>query len=359
MGTVWKREAKDGKSRWLARVRKVGGQHICETFDTKAKAQAWVAKVESEINEGRHSFISDSKKYRMDQLIDRYIANELPKKPKSTAKQQAQLEWWKSKIGHLSLVNVTPAVIVKCRDELSSGITARGGKRSDSTVNRYLAVLSHLFSVAVREWQVLSDSPMRKVSKLKESRGRDRILTPEEMGRLLSICKQSENAYLYLIVKILFSTGARKSEILSLKWSDINLETGKAILRETKNGRTRPIHFSPEIVELLEQHSKIRRFDSHLLFPSSDPNKPINIRYSWEKALELSGIQGFRLHDCRHQAASMMAMGGSSDAELRSFLGHLSSSQTVRYAHYRESAMANNVNKMNDLIAKIEANNAG
>lgn len=56
----------------------------------------------------------------------------------------------------------------------------------------------------------------------------------------------------------------------------------------------------------------------------------------------------------RHQAASMMATNGSSDAELRAYLGHLSATQIVRYVHYRESTMAANVNKMNDLLQQIE-----
>ena len=74
-------------------------------------------------------------------------------------------------MGYFLLSDVTPALIVQYRDELAAGITYRGTQRSPATVVRYMAALSHAFTIAVNEWQWLDDSPMRKVKKPKESRG--------------------------------------------------------------------------------------------------------------------------------------------------------------------------------------------
>src|ERR1700722_3603325 len=82
MGTIFPRKAKNGKPRYLARVRRQGGKHIAKTFETKTEAQAWVASIETSINYGTYSHIAESKKHRVAQLIDHYIFTELPKKPK-------------------------------------------------------------------------------------------------------------------------------------------------------------------------------------------------------------------------------------------------------------------------------------
>ncbi|MGA8163963.1 MAG: site-specific integrase [Waddliaceae bacterium] len=306
---------------------------------------------EAAIKEGRFHFFSESGRQTVSDMIARYIECELPKKPKSLLKQTAQLKWWEGQIGHLFISRVTPAILVECRDRLSAETTCRGEKRSPATTNRYLAVMAHCFSVACKEWQWLDDSPMRHVSKLKEPRGRDRILTDKEMYRLFEACQQSKNPYLYTVVRVALGTGMRQGEILGLVWKNVYFPESKIILRDTKNGRIRAVHLAPEIKELLEEIGKNRRLDTFFVFPSHDGLQPASIRTAWENALQLAEIKDFRFHDLRHTAASMMAMNGASDAELRAFLGHLSPSQTVRYAHYRDSEMEVSVNRLSEKIA--------
>src|SRR5712691_6752927 len=108
-----------------------------------------------------------------------------------------------------------------------------------STVNRYLAALSHAFTIAVGEWTWVDDSPMRKVRKPKEPRGRVRFLSDDERTQLLQACQGSRNPYLYKAVVLCLSTGARKMEILGLCWSEVDLQRGCIILQDTKNGDRR------------------------------------------------------------------------------------------------------------------------
>ena len=98
----------------------------------------------------------------------------LPQKRPSTIPTQTQhLHWWKSQFGHFPLADVIPAIVVAYRNMLTYG-------RANATVNRYLAVLSHTVTTAVREWQWCADNPVWKVSKVKEPRGRVRLLSNDE-----------------------------------------------------------------------------------------------------------------------------------------------------------------------------------
>ena len=353
MGSITTRKKKNGKVSYLVRIRLKGEQPITKTFRTKSMSKDWMVSTEAAIKEGRFNFLSETTRHTVSDMIARYIEFELPKKPKSLMKQTAQLKWWDEQIGHLLVSRVTPAILVECRDRLASETTCRGEKRSPATTNRYFAVMSHCFSVAYKEWQWLDDSPMKRVSKLKESRGRDRILTESEMSRLFEACRQSKNSFLFTVVRIALSTGMRQGEILGLLWKDVYLSESKIILRNTKNGRIRAVHLAPEIKSLLEEYAKKRRLDSFFVFPSQDGQQPASIRTAWEKAAQLANLEDFRFHDLRHTAASMMAMNGASDSELRAFLGHLSPSQTVRYTHYRDSEIEASVNRLSEKIANV------
>jgi integrase len=139
------------------------------------------------------------------------------------------------------LSDVTPAMIGQYRDELATGITYRGTPRSAATVVRYMSALSAAYSECVNEWGWLDDSPMRKVKRPKESRGRVRFLDENERARLLNACKESSNDCLYLYVILALSSGMRQAELMGLKWQDVNLKDGFLILHETKNGERRRV----------------------------------------------------------------------------------------------------------------------
>lgn len=207
MANIEKRPSGKGQTSYRVKVRLKGFPVQSATFERLTDARKWAQDTESAIRNGRHFKTSEAKRRTLAELVDRYIASILPTKPKSRAKQTAQLEWWKEQIGAYVLADVTPSLIVQHRDKLSGGITVRGKRRSPATVVRYMAALSHAFSVAVKEWGWIDDSPMRKVTKPRESRGRVRFLSDEERPRLLKACKESSNPYLYPVVVLALSTG--------------------------------------------------------------------------------------------------------------------------------------------------------
>ncbi len=350
MANIEERKTKDGRAHYRVLVRLKGHPAQSATFERKTDAKKWAQQTEAAIREGRHFKTTEAKRHTLADMIDRYVREVLPHKQKSYAKQKAQLDWWKDQIGPYCLADVTPALIAEQRDKLTQGVTVRGTRRSGSTANRYLAALSHVFSLAVKEWGWLDSSPLQKVRKHKEPRGRVRFLSDDERQRLLRACKESTNPYLYTVVVLALSTGGRRMEIMRLTWEDVDLQKGVLRFQDTKNGERRAVPVTGHARDLLDRMSKVRRIDTKLLFPGSNPQQPIDLRAPWEAALTRAQITDFLFHDLRHSAASYLAMTGASLAAIAEVLGHKTLQMVKRYAHLSEQHTTQVVANMTDKI---------
>ncbi len=350
MASIKELKDKDGKTRFHVQVRIKGSPPQYASFKRKTDAERWIQQTESAIREGRHFKTTEAKKHTLGALIDRYIRDVLPTKHKCKQRQGSQLIWWKQQLGGYLLSDVSPAMIAEQRDVLLRGITKQGKIRSPATVVRYLAALSHAFTIAIKEWGWIEDSPIRKVTKPREPRGRVRFLDDDERAKLLEACQQSTNPYLYTIVVLALSTGMRQAEILHLKWADVDLDKGRVILHETKNGEIRQVAITGHALELLHQLNQCRRLDTHYLFPGKFPKKPIDIRSAWEFAVKKSGVINLKFHDTRHSCASYLAMNGASLAEIAEVLGHRTLSMVKRYSHLSENHTAKVISNMNEKI---------
>ena len=194
------------------------------SFRRKTDAQIWIQTTESALREGPYIIKAEARRHTVSDLVNRYIENVLPQKPKMRVEYSTQLLLWQKKIGHILLANLTSAVIVEYRDRLLKTITYRGTFMSPARVNRYLACLSTALTTAVNEWQWLDDNPLRKVTRLKEPRGRVSYLDDNELEKLLTACKESHNNNLYQAVVLSLATVARRTEVWSLAWKDIDLK---------------------------------------------------------------------------------------------------------------------------------------
>ncbi len=149
------------------------------------------------------------------------------------------------------------------------------------------------------------------------------------------------------------STGMRKSEILHIKWPDVDLEKGTLILYKTKNNEIRRVALRGLALELFRQHGKVRRLDTDFVFPSeisSKTGEPFDSTKAWEDARRRAKIEDFVFHDLRHSCASYLAMGGASLLEIAEVLGHKTLEMVKRYSHLAESHTAGVVEKMNQRI---------
>lgn len=346
MATIRERKKADGSVTYQAQIRLKGFAPQNATFDRKTDAKRWIQQTEAAIREGRHFKTTEAKKRTLSELIDRYISDILPTKPKSMNAQGRQLNWWKSHLGYSTLAEITPTVLGEARDKLQKG-------REPATVVRYMAALSHAFTVAVNEWEWLDDNPMRKVRRPKEPRGRVRFLDDDERIRLLDACKASSCEHLYTIVVLALSTGMRQMEIMSLAWADVDLVRGRVILHETKNGERRAVPLVGHAKELISAMAKVRRLDTNLLFYSVvKPEVPLFVRIPWGKAIKAAQLDNFKFHDLRHTAASYLAMNGATLAEIAEILGHKTLQMVQRYAHLSEQHTSKVLASMNDRMFK-------
>jgi integrase len=349
MANIEKRES-NGKASYRVKVRLKGYPIQTATFARLTDAKRWAQNTESAIREGRHFKTTKSRKYTLSELIDKYEAEILSRKPNSTANQKHYLKWWKEQIGSYVLADVTAPLISEYRNKLVGETNKYGRAKSTSTANRFATALGHVFTVAVNEWELIEHNPVHKISKLPEPTGRTRFLSDDERKLLLESCKESENPYLYTIVVLALSTGARKNELLSLKWQDIDFSRYAITLHKTKNSEKRSLPLKGYAQTLMEAHKDKRKVGCDYVFPSKMKCQPIDIRTSWENAVKRSGIDDFRFHDLRHSAASYLAMGGASLPEIAEVLGHKTFQMVKRYAHLSDAHTASVVERMNAKI---------
>lgn len=366
MATIRERIDSSGKKSYHVQIRIQGFPPQTQTFDSKTIAKQWAAHVESELRAGRYMPRAEAQRHTLRALLEAYREQVLPLKPKEVRNQGRHLDWWIKKMGAYSLADISPAIIGKYRDELLQTPFGKDKKRmrSPATVVRYMAVLSHAFNVAVKEWQWMPESPMSKVKKPKIDNGRLRHLSEDELSRLLAAAKISANRYLYTVVITALSTGMRYSEIMHLRWRDVLVDdvddAGLILLQSTKNGEPRGVPLVNQacsaIKSLRKEHATQNggKVDTgRLLFPSekevTKPNdrRPVEIRKAWETALARAEITNFRFHDLRHTTASYLAMDGATAPEIAEILGHKSLQMVKRYSHFNKAHIAKVLTRMN------------
>ncbi len=228
-------------------------------------------------------------------------------------------------------------------------------KRTGADVNRTVAALSSIMTFAVKDLGWIERNPCERVTKQKEAGGRIRFLSKTELPALLKAVRASTHPDLLPAVLLALTTGARKGEILGLRWSQIDFKRRAITLHhgETKNDTGRALPLSGEVVNLLKARNKIRKIDDDRVFPPATDCKELELREPWKAALVNAGIDvrqatrsgrapksaparltsDFRWHDLRHTAASYLTMNGVSAIEIARILGHKTLSMTLRYSH--------------------------
>jgi len=188
-------------------------------------------------------------------------------------------------------------------------------------------------------------NPCRAVEKRSEvGNARTRFLADDERERLLGACKASKWSKLYVLVLMALTTGARKAELMGLRWIDIDFQNKIAHVGRSKNGDPKALPLVPAVITVLE------RFGGEptaLVFASRiQPSSPFAFRDHWKDALKAAGIRGFRFHDLRHSCASHLAANGATLLEIADVLGHRQMSMTKRYSHLTTAHKAGLINRL-------------
>ena len=330
---------------WKAQVRIAGWPNQIKTFRIKRDAENWARTTEDEIVRGIHVPRSNSEKLTIASALDRYIKEVVPtKKPSGQRREIGRAEFLKSKLGQYSLAALNSELIATFRDErLAEG-------RANNTVRLELALLSHMYTVAIQEWGTgLTANPVLNVRKPSPGKGRTRRLNNDEEERLLKACDQHSNPFLGWIVRLALYTAMRKSEIVSLTFEQVNLDAGTLFLPDTKNNSVRTVPLTNKALVAITEAMDfpIRPKYTNLIFfgsPCRDgTRKPYTINRVWMLALERAEITGLKFHDLRHEATNRFVEAGLSDQEVASITGHKSMQMLRRYTHLRTE----------DLVSKI------
>jgi integrase len=198
--------------------------------------------------------------------------------------------------------------------------------------NRTIAMLSKVFSWAEKHGlRATSENPCRFIEKYTEAK-RERFLSPQELTRLgSSLAASKENPYAIAAVRLLLFTGARLSEILTLRWDAVDLEGGTARLAQSKTG-PQTLYLNAPALQVL---TTLPRFQGNpFAICGERPNAHlVNLQKPWRAIRLVADLNDVRLHDLRHTFASVGVGGGASLHMVGALLGHSQPQTTDRYAH--------------------------
>jgi integrase len=347
---MWKKEQKmasirkRGDYQWEARIRRKGHPVTCKTFETRADAERWSREIESEMDRGVYVSRTEAESTTLAEALDRYIEEHIPRLSKTNGSKYVALALKRRPMASKYLASIRSKDIADfVKERESEGVKG-------STIRQALAILSKLFTLAVRDWGMESlRNPVALVSKPKAGKGRERRLEAGEEERLmLAGTPEMRN-----VIKLALETAMRRGELVNLSWNDIDLKRKSAVLYETKNGETRSIPLSPKALKILqgiqagqregeEQRGEEQREGGGKgeVFPEFAQN-PKKITREMNETCRRAGIVGLRFHDLRHEATSRLFENTDLDLmEIRAITGHKTLQMLVRYTHLRTARLA-------------------
>jgi integrase len=263
-----------------------------------------------------------------EQYLTQYA--EAHKKPRTVAEDRRNLRLHiVPSLGRMRVCDISRADVARFHT---------GRRRFPANANRCLATLSHMFTIA-ESWGMRAEdsNPCRRIKRYAEF-ARERSLSPHELerlGRVLTDVQADpetlEDWRPIACFKLLLFTGARLSEILTLRWEWIDWSRGIARLPDSKTGRRNLLLPTPAIDLLISLPTRASqgyalpgtRLDSHF----------VGIQKPWQRLRKLAGLEDVRLHDLRHAFASIAVSAGDSLYTVGAILGHRQPATTQRYAH--------------------------
>lgn len=322
---------------WKALIRKKGWPASIKTFRTKRDAEDWARRTEDEMVRGVHIQRSPSESMTISSALDRYLRDISPtKRPSTQQSEKIRAKVLKEHLGRYSMVALFPDIVAKYRDSrLADG-------KSASTVRLELALLGHLYTVAIKEWRFgVIYNPVASIRRPKPDAGRNRRLAWGEVRKVFKSCDMHSNPILAWAVRIALYTAMRQGEILSLTRDQVDLSRRIVRLNETKNGSARIVPLSKRATRVFRQalSNPVQPTDSSLIFfgelGRDGKRRPYCINKVWSDALKRAKVYNLRFHDLRHEAISRLVERGLSDQEVAAISGHKSMQMLKRYTHLR------------------------
>lgn len=291
------------------------------------------------IESDRMKFAELAKQYEQTKLIPpKYQGDAKIAGLRSYKTQTRRLKTLVEYFGHRLIKSITHGDVERFKLKRLELPTWRGDERSHADVNRDLALLRIVMNYAKKQgW--LGKTPFERGESLITSAHetkRDRVLGREEERLLLLACERAARQHLRPILILLLDTAMRKGEALSLKWSDVDFETGVIRLRATITKTAKP-RVVPITTRLRAELEPLRIFATgrpdRVLFDFKDPKK------AFAAACADAGITGLRMHDLRHTSITRMVEAGMPASQIMVISGHTEFSTFRRYVSADDEAV--------------------
>lgn len=360
---------KRGPYQWEAQIRKRGYPAQSKTFNTKAEAEAWAKMIESEMARGVWLSRGEAESTTLRETLERYQAEIVPHKKGKVQEDSIIRMLLTLPLALRPLASIRGADMASLRDAWLQDY-------APATVLRRLAVLSHVFSVARKEWGMESlSNPVEVVRKPAANNARvRRVVTLQgavpdagvgdetrqmQDGELERVMAASSSALLPSIIRLAVETAMRRGEIVGLRWEHIDLERRVAHLPATKNGSARDVPLSSRAVAVLQGlrdglDAKEQGQGAVFAVRADGVTRAFEravqrARGRYEVECQEAGLlprDGFlvdlRFHDLRHEATSRLAEVFPMH-ELTKITGHRDPRMLMRYYHPKAEDLARKI----------------
>jgi len=310
---------------WRTKIRRKGYPALSATFDTKAEAQRWAAEIEGDMSRARFVDMREAESTTLAEALDRYY-REVSSTKKGAKQESTRINKWKKhRLAGKGLAAIRSSDMALYRDdELKAG-------KSTATVRLDLAVISHLYTVAIKDWGIEGlSNPVAKLRMPKGAKERDRRPSAKELKDVIEAAGKI-HAEMPAIIEIAVETAMRRSELLTLRREHVR---GKhALLEDTKNGTRRLVPLSLRARALID--SLPARIDGKVFSLA-----PHSVSQYFHRACTAVNAQDLHFHDLRHEGTSRLFEKGLSIMEVASITGHKTMSMLKRYTHLCPDALA-------------------
>lgn len=310
---------------WRAQIRRKGYPTISATFDSKADAQRWATEIEGDMSRARFVDIREAEQTSVADALRRY-RREVTDTKKGAKQESVRIDrWLEDDIAKKSLATLRSSDLAAWRDA-----RIKEGK-AGNTVRLNLAIISHLYTIAMKEWGIQGIiNPCASLRLPKPGKARDRRPTSAELKAVIEAAEKHHRE-LPIIIQLAVETAMRRSELINLRRDQIR---GKvAYLEDTKNGERRSVPLSQKARDLIATLPS--RIDGRLF--EMIPNAVSN---TFPKSCRDAGVKDLTFHDLRHEATSRLFEAGFNMMEVSSVTGHKSLGQLKRYTHLCPQGLA-------------------
>ncbi len=323
--------------------------YACEKVGfSKRRAERAFAKKILEWEKRKHLGLEKRKEYLFRELVDWYLTLPGVKRLKSIAKTMQHCENLKKAFGNAKASQIKPGNVEEYREKRLLQTHYRGTTYRPASINRELEVMRRIFNLAMREDKV-EKNPCWKVTRLPEKNARDRVLSGEELDKLLKDLPRHAAD----LVAVGYHTGMRAGEIFNLTWDRVDMKEGFFILESenTKTGEPRHVYFNGPVREILERLGKVRHIShNHVFAYEGEPLK--SIKTTLATALKKTGIKDFRFHDLRHTWVTNARKAGVDRTVIMKLTGHKTLSMFMRYNSVDEADARQALQLMDEYFAE-------